>query len=340
MPDPTPEPGAATPAAPLSRRAIREAERAASSAAGAVPSPLPSTPPIAPVMQPAEPAHDPEPKDLLTASPAPSKAGRNLPAAIAVGLALGAVLIAALFIRKEAFVVVAIAACGVGLWELERALRTRDIRIPLLPLLVGMVGTLVSAYTAGVEALLVAFLLTAGGVFVWRVLDGGGAPALRDATAGIFAAAYIPFLAGFIMIMLSADDGAWRVLMFLAIVVSNDVGGYAAGVLFGKHPMAPTVSPKKSWEGFAGSMLVAALVGIAFAVLALDAPWYAGLGIGVLGVMAATLGDLAESLIKRDLGVKDMGNLLPGHGGILDRLDSILIAAPVIFAVLLVAAPK
>nr|WP_231955647.1 phosphatidate cytidylyltransferase [Occultella aeris] len=262
-----------------------------------------------------------------------------MPAAIGVGLGLGAVLLASLFIRKEAFVVLAVVACAIALWELERALRTRDIRLPYLPLVVGTVGMLVSAYQAGIEALLVAFLLTAGGVFVWRVLDGGGGDALRDATAGIFAAAYIPFLAGFLMIMLSADDGQWRVLMFVALVVANDTGGYIAGVLFGRHPMAPSVSPKKSWEGAAGSVILAALVGVGFAVFAIDATWWAGLAIGVVAVAGATMGDLSESMLKRDLGVKDMGKILPGHGGILDRVDSILICSPVVFALLLVVAP-
>jgi phosphatidate cytidylyltransferase len=268
-----------------------------------------------------------------------SRAGRNLPAAIGVGLGLGAVLLASLFIRKEAFVVLAVVVCALALWELERALRTRNIRLPYLPLVVGTVGMLVSAYQAGIEALLVAFLLTAGGVFVWRVLDGGGGDALRDATAGIFAAAYVPFLAGFLMIMLSADDGQWRVLMFVALVVANDTGGYIAGVLFGRHPMAPSVSPKKSWEGAAGSVVLAALVGVGFAIFAIDATWWAGLAIGVVAVAGATMGDLSESMLKRDLGVKDMGKILPGHGGILDRVDSILICSPVVFALLLVVAP-
>lgn len=273
---------------------------------------------------------------MATEAPAPPRAGRNLPWAIGIGLGLGAIIVASLFIRAEAFLVVAIIACGIALWELERALRARDIRIPLLPLVVGSVGMLISAYTSGIEALLVAFLLTAGGAFIWRVLDGTGSAAMRDASAGIFAAAYVPFLAGFVVLMLAQDNGPWLVLTFITLVVANDVGGYAAGVFFGRHPMAPTVSPKKSWEGFAGSVLLAALVGVGFGVFALDAPWWAGAGLGVLAVTAATLGDLAESLIKRDLGVKDMGNLLPGHGGILDRMDSILVAAPVVFAVHLV----
>lgn len=225
----------------------------------------------------------------------------------------------------------ALVACGLALWELARAVRTRGIMMPLLPLLVGAAGILITAYTSGVEAMWVAFMLTAGGTFIWRILDGSGPAALRDATAGIFAAAYIPFLAGFLVLMLTGDGGPWMVLTFIVLVVSNDVGGYIAGVLFGKHPMAPTVSPKKSWEGFAGSILLTVAVGVAMTVLALDGQWWAGAVLGVLTVIAATIGDLSESLLKRDLGVKDMGTLLPGHGGVLDRIDSMLIAAPVIY---------
>lgn len=265
--------------------------------------------------------------------PVPS-GGRNVPVAIGVGLGLGALVVASLFAwRKEAFLGLAIVACGIGLWELARAVRVRDIRLPLLPLLVGTVGVMVSAYTAGVEALLVACVLTSGGAFVWRVLDGGGVPALRDATAAVFATAYIPFLAGFVALMLAADDGPWRVLTFIAICVANDTGGYVAGVLFGKTRLAPVVSPKKSWEGLVGSYVLASAVGVGMMIGVLDAPWWAGLVLGVAGVSAATLGDLAESLLKRDLGVKDMGTLLPGHGGVLDRVDSVLFAAPVAFMV-------
>jgi phosphatidate cytidylyltransferase len=260
--------------------------------------------------------------------------GRNVPVAIGVGLALGLAVYASLFLwRKEAFLGLAVIACGFALHELSRAVSVRDIRLPLLPLLVGTVGIMVSAYSAGVEALLVASVLTSGGAFIWRVLDGGGVPALRDATAAVFATAYVPFMAGFIALMLAADDGPWRVLTYVCICVASDTGGYLAGVLFGRTRMAPIVSPKKSWEGLVGSYVLAAGVGVGLMTVVLDGPWWGGLALGVAGVTVATLGDLAESLIKRDLGVKDMGNLLPGHGGVLDRVDSLLFAAPVAFLI-------
>ncbi|MFV0425647.1 MAG: phosphatidate cytidylyltransferase [Beutenbergiaceae bacterium] len=258
--------------------------------------------------------------------------GRNLPVAIAVGAGLILLVLAALFLwRKEAFLGLVIVACGLALWELKQAFAARDVRLPLLPLLVGTVGMLISAHSAGVEALLVACALTAGGAFIWRVLDGGGLRAMRDATAAIFATAYVPFLAGFVALMLTAEDGAWRVVALIAVTVANDTGGYIAGVLFGRHKLAPHASPNKSWEGLAGSAVLASAVAVSLMVFVLDGPWWAGVTLGVVGVLAATIGDLAESLLKRDLGIKDMGTLLPGHGGVLDRIDSMLFAAPVTF---------
>src|SRR5690606_10083910 len=273
------------------------------------------------------------------ATPPPSRAGRDLPLAIVVGLVLLAAVVVSLLWRKELFVVLAVLACGAGLWELAQAFRRRRIRLPLTPLLVGTVGILVSSYLAGPEALMVAFLLTAGGVAVWRVLDGSGPAALRDAAAAVFAAAYLPFMAGFVMLMLAAADGRWRVLLFVLLAVASDTGGYVAGVLLGRHPLAPSVSPKKSWEGLGGSLALAGLVGAVGVVVLLDGSPVLGVLLGVASVLTSTLGDLAESLLKRDLELKDMGTLLPGHGGVLDRLDSLLLTAPLVHLVLLVALP-
>lgn len=319
------------------RRDRREAERRAARVPAVVEATAESAAPTIEAEQDGDSPHAPAPvadghlPDPSTPLP---PGGRNVPVAIGVGLGLGLAVIASLFLwRKEAFLGLAIVGCGIGLWELSRAVAVRDIKLPLLPLLVGTVGMMASAYSAGVEALLVASVLTSGGAFIWRVLDGGGVPALRDATAAMFATAYIPFLAGFIALMLAADDGPWRVLTFVMVCVANDTGGYIAGVFFGKTRLAPIVSPKKSWEGLAGSVVLACAVGVAMMMGPLDAPWWAGLLLGVAGVAAATLGDLAESLLKRDLGVKDMGTLLPGHGGVLDRVDSLLFAAPVAFGI-------
>lgn len=272
-------------------------------------------------------------------APAPAKAGRNLPAAIAVGVLLLAVVAASLLWRKELFVGVAVVAIAAAVWELGQAFRRKAIHLPVLPLLVGTVGILVSSYVSGAEALMVSFLLTVGGVVVWRAIDGSGPAAVRDAAAGVFATAYLPFMAGFVMLMLAQPDGAGRVALFVLLAVANDVGGYVAGVFFGRHPLAPTVSPKKSIEGLAGSFVLCVAVGLAGSYLLGADPWV-GLALGVMAPLTATLGDLAESLIKRDLDLKDMGSLLPGHGGVLDRLDSLLITAPFTYLLLSAAVPS
>jgi phosphatidate cytidylyltransferase len=124
------------------------------------------------------------------------------------------------------------------------------------------------------------------------------------------------------------------VVVFILLTVLSDVGGFVAGVLFGRHPMAPTVSPKKSWEGFAGSALFCAIGGAVVLPALLDGAPLEGVLLGVAIMLTATVGDLGESMIKRDLGIKDMGTLLPGHGGLMDRLDSLLPNAPVAYLLL------
>ena len=276
----------------------------------------------------------------LAPAPRPSPSpGRDLPVAVAVGLGLLAAVAAALFIRKDVFaVLVVVAVCG-AMWELARAFSRAQVHLPLVPLLVGTVGILVSAYTTGAEALVVAFLLTVGGTVVWRVLDGSGRPALRDAAAAAFATAYLPFLAGFALLMLAASDGPARVAMFVLLGVACDTGGYTVGVLLGRHPMAPSVSPKKTWEGLLGSLVLACVVGVVGAQVAFGAEPVVGVVVGLATVATATLGDLSESMLKRDLGLKDMGHLLPGHGGLLDRLDSLLLTAPAVWLVLTILVP-
>ncbi|MBB3085783.1 phosphatidate cytidylyltransferase [Geodermatophilus sabuli] len=266
------------------------------------------------------------------------RAGRDMVAAIGVGVGLGAVILVSLLVYRPAFLLVLGAAILVGIVELGRALEAGGARAPLAPVLVGAVAMLGLAWTRGTSGLVVGFLLTVLAVLLWRLGDGPEGY-LRDASAGVLVAAYVPLLAGFAVLLLVPDDGAARVLLFIATVVGNDVGGFAAGVLFGKHPMAPSVSPKKSWEGMAGSVLACVLIATPVVTLALDAPWWGGVLFGAALAVTATIGDLGESLIKRDLGIKDMGNLLPGHGGIMDRLDSLLPSAAVAYLLLAWVAP-
>jgi phosphatidate cytidylyltransferase len=262
-----------------------------------------------------------------------SRAGRNLPAAIAVGVGLGGLIVASLFVVKEAFLGVVVAAALLAIWELRQALATRDVHVPLVPVVGGGLAMLVGGYVGGTEVVSFAFALTAVGCLVWR-LAGGAQGFVADATAGIFVTSYVPLLGSFVVLMLAADDGAWRIVAFIVTTIASDIGGYAAGVLFGKHPMAPRISPKKTWEGFAGSAIGCLLAGWLTVTYGLDGPVWAGLLLGATVVVVASLGDLAESQIKRDLGIKDMGTLLPGHGGIMDRLDSLLPVAPVAWLIL------
>jgi len=265
-------------------------------------------------------------------------AGRNLPAAIGVGVGLALLVVGTLFTYRFGFVVLLVVCISVAVWELVRALGRSGAHPPLVPLLVGGLAMDLLAWFRGSSALTVAFLLTALGCMVWRLADGP-VGYLRDVSTAVFVALYVPFLAGFAVLLAVPDDGARRVITFIATVVCSDVGGYAAGATFGRHPMAPTVSPAKSWEGFAGSTVACIVAGIAFLTLLFDAAWWQGALFGLAIAVTATLGDLGESMIKRDLGIKDMGSLLPGHGGLMDRLDSLLPAAAVSWLLLSAFAP-
>jgi phosphatidate cytidylyltransferase len=261
------------------------------------------------------------------------RAGRDLRAATLVGLGLGAIVLSTLFLFKVAFVGLVVIVMVVAVWELATALGARSIQVPVVPVVLGAVLMLVGAYLGGGSPLMVGLGLTVAAVCAWRL--GDSRPGyLRDVSAGIFTSVYVPFLAGFAMLMVRHDDGAWWVFALLIVVVASDTGGLLAGVLAGRHPMAPSVSPKKSWEGFGGSLVLGVGVAVPVAMLAFDAPWWTGVVLGVTGVVGATLGDLGESLIKRDLGIKDMSQLLPGHGGLMDRLDSLLPTAPLVWFVL------
>ncbi|MEV4629257.1 phosphatidate cytidylyltransferase [Micromonospora sp. NPDC049523] len=271
--------------------------------------------------------------------PANSRAGRNLPAAIGVGLGLGAAVVLPLVLLPVAFFPVIAAAVAIGIWEMTQAVRRGGAEAPLVPLVVGGVLMVGLAWWAGPDALSLGLLVTVLATMVWRLGDGP-AGFQRDITAATLIAVYVPFLGGFAALLAAEPtNGPLRVVVTIAAVVLSDTGGYAAGVMFGKHAMAPSVSPKKSWEGFAGSVLAAAggsalLLALLFDVNPL---WGALFGVAVSG--AAVLGDLGESMIKRDLGVKDMSNLLPGHGGLMDRLDSVLFAVPVAYLLLALLVP-
>jgi phosphatidate cytidylyltransferase len=271
---------------------------------------------------------------LDQSTPASSRAGRNLPASIAVGVGLAAVILGSLLWEKVLFAVVVLATVLVAVDELVRVFHHSGAKLSRIPLFAGTTAMLVAAYFGGPMALLVALALTVLATIFWR-MPSGSVGFVRDVTTGVFLIGYVPMLAAFAILLVQPDeDGPERVLTFFLVVVASDVGGYVVGVLFGRHPMAPTISPKKSWEGFTGSTLACIGAGIASVVLLLGGHWWVGAIVGAVAVLTATVGDLAESMIKRDLGIKDMSNLLPGHGGVMDRLDSLLATAPAVWLLL------
>ncbi|HEX4811628.1 MAG TPA: phosphatidate cytidylyltransferase [Nonomuraea sp.] len=258
-----------------------------------------------------------------TSSSGGSRTGRNLPAAIAVGVGLGALALGSLYTIKELFLLVIVGAVGVGVVELTRALATRDIKVPAVPVLAGLVAMQAAAYWGGPVWLLATFAIFAFVLLVWRMFTGGTDGYVRDASASVFTLFYPTALAAFAAMLLRAEDGDHRVVIFLAVTVASDIGGYAAGVLFGRHRMT-AISPKKTWEGFAGSLIACTAVGAWLVTWLLGGQLWQGALIGGLAAVLATVGDLVESMIKRDLGLKDLGTILPGHGGLMDRLDSLV----------------
>jgi phosphatidate cytidylyltransferase len=273
-----------------------------------------------------------------------SRAGRDLPAAIAVGLSIGGLLVATLVFAPRYWVLIVAVAIFIASHEVVRRLREAGYVIPVIPLLIGGQATVWLTWPFHAAGALAGF----GGLVVvcmiWRLFMQGNSrndPAagassnyLRDASATIFLAAWVPLFASFGAMLVYANDGSGRVFCLMITVVASDVAGYAVGVLWGKHPMVPTISPRKSWEGLAGSLVFGITAAILTATfLAGKSPWVGAL-LGVVLVLTCTLGDLVESQVKRDLGIKDMGRLLPGHGGLMDRLDGVLPSAVAAWTVL------
>lgn len=260
------------------------------------------------------------------------RAGRNLPAAVASAVVLLTLIATTLYFWKTAFVFVVAVAVVIGIWELRRGLLNKNIDLPEQPLMIGGFIMVVVAYFAGAPALVAVTAITALATMLW-MLQRGVDGYVRNASASVFVLIYVPFLASFVGLMLSEggttdferwDNGVKAIVAFILVTIASDIGGYAAGVLFGRHPMAPVISPKKSWEGFAGSLAFCVAAGIGLVIWLFGAAWWIGVLLGLIAVVMATLGDLCESVIKRDLGIKDMSQVIPGHGGLMDRLDSLL----------------
>ncbi|WP_159557919.1 phosphatidate cytidylyltransferase [Curtobacterium sp. 8I-2] len=272
-----------------------------------------------------------------------ARTGRNLPAAIGIALAFAVVMLGTLLLFTPSFMVVAAFLLGVGVYELTSAMRFAGRDVPRIPSVAVAIAVVPAAFLYGQAPAL--FTLLGGIVLisVWRLVEVALArqkpPAgnvVRDLTNGLFVQAYISLLGACVVLLSAQRDGNFWVIGFILVVVAVDTGAYATGLNLGKHPMAPRISPKKTWEGFAGSVAASIIVGILVAVFMLGLPWWTGVVLGVLISGSATLGDLTESMIKRDLGIKDISSFLPGHGGLLDRIDSILPSAAVAYVLYLV----
>ena len=263
-----------------------------------------------------------------TTSKSGGRAGRNLPAATAVGIGLLALVTFSLFYVPLLFVATATFASFMAVRELSNALKLRGRHVVTEVALPASVLLPALAYFFGPEYSLsaVALLLIAA---AWYRLRRGVEGYFNDFASTVLVIAYVPLLIGFATAMSGKELGAEMVISMILLTAGNDTGGYFAGIFFGKHPMAPNISPKKSWEGMVGSLITQALVGAFIVPLLLPIAAWQGLLLGLVMSVTATIGDLAESAIKRDLGVKDMSQALPGHGGFMDRLDSLLINAVV-----------
>ena len=267
-----------------------------------------------------------------------SRAGRNLPAAIVVSLLLGGMVIGTLILAPRGWVVILSVAMAIATHEVVKRLREAGYSIPLVPLLAGGQAMIWLTWPFGAPGALGAYGATVLVCLIWRLLSQGlqSQPVnyLRDVAVTIFLATWIPLFASFGALLVYPQDGWARVFAFMLTVAFSDIGGYAAGVLFGKHRMVPAISPKKSWEGLAGSLVCGVGAAVLAVVFLLHQPWWVGVPLGVMLVLTATLGDLVESQFKRDLGIKDMGTLLPGHGGLMDRIDGALPSAVATWIVL------
>ena len=272
-----------------------------------------------------------------------ARTGRNLILAILIGLAFGGALLLSLLVIKELFMLFAVVLAGFAAWELSQALRKGDFDVPRIPTVASAVIAIPIAYYGGASGQLLAVLGGIVLVTVWRLVEQAvpsrrrsGASLVRDLSAGVFVQGYVTLLATFTVVLTAAEGGQWWTLAFIVIAVSADVGAYAFGLMFGKHKMAPVISPKKTWEGFAGGAGASLVAGVLLSLFMLGNTWWFGLIFGAAIFLTATLGDLAESLVKRDIGIKDMSSWLPGHGGFLDRLDSILPSAAATYVLYLI----
>lgn len=275
-----------------------------------------------------------------------NKAGRNLRAATATGLGLAALVLLAAWVGPAAWYPLVAVAVALAMWEVLTRLREAGYRQPRTLLILLGQAMLWASAPFGVVGLVSGFAFSVLFLMFYRLFHNGRHRKpenyLRDTAVGVFVLAWIPLFGSFAALIsrinVPAQPGSLLILTFMLGVVASDIGGYCAGVMFGSHPMAPAVSPNKSWEGFAGSVVFGVVTGILVVTRLLAQPWWMGVLLGVALVICATMGDLVESQFKRELGIKDMSHLLPGHGGLMDRLDGVLPAAASTWLVLTLVA--
>lgn len=272
-----------------------------------------------------------------------ARTGRPLGLALTVGIGLGLALLGSLIFVKEFYMLFAALLVVFTSFELASALRFAGRDVPRIPVVIASVAVVPASFYWLAEGHWLVTLAGIAFISLWRLVElvapsrrASPLDVLKDLGAGAFIMAYVAFMAGFTVLLTAQDGGQWWTLAFLIVVVSVDTGAYASGLTFGKHPMAPNISPKKTWEGFAGSVAAAVIAGVLLALFMLQQPWWVGVILGLTIVATATMGDLAESLIKRDLGIKDISTWLPGHGGFLDRVDSSLLSAAAAYALFLI----
>lgn len=279
---------------------------------------------------------DSPPSSPTPNTPRPKRgAGRNLPVAIASAVVLLAWIFGTLLWWQWGFVIFLMAAVVVGTYEVTRALGKLGMHAVFTPIAVGAPLVFAASYWLardghqldGVAAILAGLALMIVACLVGR-LRGPVRGFAKDAAASVFTVGYLPLLLSTLTLLLAQRDGNLRVIYFFILLACSDTGAYAFGSFFGKHKMAPHISPGKTWEGLAGGVVLSMAVGSLLGVKMLGAQWWAGILIGLLLALAGATGDLVESMIKRDTGLKDMGRIVPGHGGAMDRLDSLLVAAP------------
>ncbi|WP_348787508.1 phosphatidate cytidylyltransferase [Leifsonia sp. NPDC080035] len=273
-----------------------------------------------------------------------ARTGRNLILAILIGVGVGVLVVLSLIFVKELFLLLGAGLAGFAAFELTQAFRAAARRVPRIPTVVAAVAVVPATFFFHAGGQLISLSAGVVLVVVWRLVEELAQPARRrgpsalgrDLTWGVLVQMYVSLLASFAILLLAEDGGEWWVLGFVIVVIAVDTGAYASGLSWGKHPMAPTISPKKTWEGFGGAAVAAIVAGVLISVFMIGMPWWFGIVFGVVTLLTATAGDLAESLIKRDLGIKDMSSWLPGHGGFLDRLDSILPSAAATYVLFLI----